>query len=335
LAELGFMGIPFPEKHGGAGLDYISYVIVIEEISAACASTGVIVSAHTSLCCDPIYFAGTEEQKQKFLVPLARGEKIGCLGLTESSAGSDASNIKTTAQLDGNHWIINGSKLFITNAAQADIAVITAFTDKSQGNRGISTFIVEKGTSGFKVGKIEEKLGIKASSTAELIFEDCRIPKENLLGAPGGGFKIALQTLDGGRIGIAAQAVGIARGALEASIKYSKERIQFNQSISNFQAIQWMISDMATGIDAARLLALRAAYLKVNNERYTTQAAMAKLFASEMATDVTHKAIQIYGGYGYTRDYPVERFYRDARITEIYEGTSEIQRLVIAASLLK
>lgn len=335
LAELGFMGIPFPEKYGGAGLDYISYVVAIEEISAACASTGVIVSAHTSLCCDPIYFAGTEEQKQKFLVPLARGEKIGCLGLTESSAGSDAANIKTTAQLDGNHWIINGSKLFITNGAQADIAVITAITDKAQGSRGISAFIIEKGTSGFKVGKVEEKLGIKASSTSELIFEDCRIPKDNLLGALGGGYKIALQTLDGGRIGIAAQAVGIARGALEASIKYSKERIQFNQSISNFQAIQWMISDMATGIDAARLLALRAAYLKVNNERYTTQAAMAKLFASEMATDVTHKAIQIYGGYGYTKDYPVERFYRDARITEIYEGTSEIQRLVIAANLLK
>ncbi|MFH0887842.1 MAG: acyl-CoA dehydrogenase [Planctomycetota bacterium] len=335
LAELGFMGIPFPEKYGGAGLDYISYVIAIEEISVACASTGVIVSAHTSLCCDPIYSAGTEEQKQKFLVPLASGKKIGCLGLTESSAGSDAANLKTTAQPDGDYWIINGSKLFITNGAQADIAVITAITDKSQGNRGISAFIVEKGTPGFKVGKVEEKLGIKASSTSELIFEDCRIPKDNLLGSLGGGFKIALQTLDGGRIGIAAQAVGIARGALEASIKYSKERIQFNQSISNFQAIQWMISDMATGIDAARLLALRAAYLKVNKERYTTQAAMAKLFASEMATDVTHKAIQIYGGYGYTKDYPVERFYRDARITEIYEGTSEIQRLVIAANLLK
>jgi butyryl-CoA dehydrogenase len=335
LAELGFMGIPFPEKYGGAGLDYISYVVAIEEISAVCASTGVIVSAHTSLCCDPIYVNGTEEQKQKFLVPLASGKKIGCLGLTESSAGSDVANLKTTAQPDGNYWIINGSKLFITNGAQADVAVITAITDKSQGYRGVSTFIVEKGTPGFKVGKVEEKLGIKASSTSELIFEDCRIPKENLLGALGGGFKIALQTLDGGRIGIAAQAVGIARGALEAAIKYSKERIQFNQSISNFQAIQWMISDMATGIDAGRLLALRAAYLKSNNERYTTQAAMAKLFASETATDVTHKAIQIYGGYGYTKDYPVERFYRDARITEIYEGTSEIQRLVIASNLLK
>jgi alkylation response protein AidB-like acyl-CoA dehydrogenase len=335
LAELGFMGIPFPEKYGGAGLDYLSYAMAVEEISTACASTGVIVSAHTSLCCDPIYSAGTEEQKQKFLTPLAKGFKIGCLGLTEPSAGSDAANIKTTAVADGNNWIINGTKLFITNGAQADIAVITAFTDKTQGHKGISTFIVEKGTPGFKVGKVEEKLGIKASSTSELIFEDCRIPKENLLGPLGGGFKIALQTLDGGRIGIAAQAVGIARAALEASIKYSKERTQFNQPISNFQAIQWMLADMATQIDAARLLTLRAASLKDSKERFSQQSAMAKLFASEVATDAAHKAIQIYGGYGYTKDYPVERFYRDARITEIYEGTSEIQRLVIASNLLR
>jgi butyryl-CoA dehydrogenase len=335
LAELGFMGIPFPEKYGGAGLDYLSYAIVIEEISAVCASTGVIVSAHTSLCCDPIYFAGTEEQKQEFLVPLAKGEKIGCLGLTESSAGSDAANIKTTAILDGNHWLINGSKLFITNGAQADISVITALTDKSKGHRGISCFILEKGASGFRVGKIEDKLGIKASSTTELIFEDCRIPKENLLGQLGDGFKIAMQTLDGGRIGIAAQAVGIARASLEASIKYSKERLQFNQPIANFQAIQWMLSDMATQIDAARLLTLRAASLKDKGERVTQQSAMAKLFASEIATKAAHKAIQIHGGYGYTKDYPIERYYRDARITEIYEGTSEIQRIVIATNLLK
>ncbi|MDI6787524.1 MAG: acyl-CoA dehydrogenase family protein, partial [Planctomycetota bacterium] len=234
-----------------------------------------------------------------------------------------------------NHWVINGSKLFITNGAQADIAVITAITDKLQGYKGISAFILEKGTPGFKVGKIEEKLGIKASSTSELLFEDCRIPKENLLGQVGQGFKIALQTLDGGRIGIAAQAVGIARAALEASVKYSKERVQFGQPISNLQAIQWMLADMATQIDAGRLLTFRAAYMKDNNERFSTQAAMAKLFASETATAVTHKAIQIHGGYGYTRDYPVERFYRDARITEIYEGTSEIQRLVIASNLLK
>jgi len=335
LSELGFMGIPFPEKYGGAGLDYVSYAVTVEEISAACASTGVIVSAHTSLCCDPIFSAGTEEQKQKFLSPLAKGIKIGCLGLTEPSAGSDAANIKTNAVLDGNNWIINGTKLFITNAAQADTAVITAITDKSQGHKGISTFIVEKGTPGFKVGKVEEKLGIKASSTAELIFEDCRIPKENLLGPLGSGFKIALQTLDGGRIGIAAQAVGIARAALEASVKYSKERTQFNQPISNFQAIQWMLADMATQIDAARLLTLRAASLKDSKEKFSQQSAMAKLFASEVATDAAHKAIQIYGGYGYTKDYPVERFYRDARITEIYEGTSEIQRLVIASNLLR
>ncbi|HLD36128.1 MAG TPA: acyl-CoA dehydrogenase [Planctomycetota bacterium] len=335
LAELGFMGIPFPEKYGGAGLDYLSYAIAVEEISTACASTGVIVSAHTSLCCDPIYSAGTEEQKQKFLTPLAKGVKIGCLGLTEPSAGSDAANIKTSAVADGNNWIINGSKLFITNGAQADIAVITAFTDKNQGHKGISTFIVEKGTPGFKVGKVEEKLGIKASSTSELIFEDCRIPKENLLGPLGNGFKIALQTLDGGRIGIAAQAVGIARAALEASVKYSKERTQFNQPISNFQAIQWMLADMATQIDAARLLTMRAASLKDAKERFSQQSAMAKLFASEAATYAAHKAIQIYGGYGYTKDYPVERFYRDARITEIYEGTSEIQRLVIASNLLR
>lgn len=335
LSELGFMGIPFPEKYGGAGLDYLSYAIAIEEISTACASTGVIVSAHTSLCCDPIYSSGTEEQKQKFLTPLAKGIKIGCLGLTEPSAGSDAANIKTHAIADGNNWIINGSKLFITNGAQADIAVITAITDKTQGHKGISTFIVEKGTPGFKVGKVEEKLGIKASSTSELIFEDCRIPKENLLGPLGNGFKIALQTLDGGRIGIAAQAVGIARAALEASIKYSKERTQFSQPISNFQAIQWMLADMATQIDAARLLTLRAASLKDAKERFSQQSAMAKLFASEVATDAAHKAIQIYGGYGYTKDYPVERFYRDARITEIYEGTSEIQRLVIASNLLR
>lgn len=335
LGELGFMGIPFPEKYGGAGLDYLSYAIAVEEISVACASTGVIVSAHTSLCCDPIYSAGTEEQKQKFLTPLAKGVKIGCLGLTEPSAGSDAANIKTTAVLDGNNWIINGTKLFITNGTQADIAVITAFTDKAQGHKGISAFIVEKGAPGFKVGKVEEKLGIKASSTTELIFEDCRIPKENLLGVLGGGFKIALQTLDGGRIGIAAQAVGIARAALESSIKYSKERTQFNQPISNFQAIQWMLADMATRTDAARLLTLRAASLKDAKERFSPQSAMAKLYASEAATYAAHKAIQIYGGYGYTKDYPVERFYRDARITEIYEGTSEIQRLVIASNLLK
>ncbi|MFH1228642.1 MAG: acyl-CoA dehydrogenase [Planctomycetota bacterium] len=335
LAELGFMGVPFPEQYGGAGMDCLSYSLVIEELAVACASTAVIVSAHTSLCCDPIYNNGTEDQKMRFLKPLAGGQKIGCLGMTEPSAGSDAANIKTTAVKDGKNWIINGTKNFITNGGQADVAVITAATDKSQGHKGISAFIVEKGTPGFKVGKKEEKLGINASSTTELVFEDCRIPEENLLGQLGQGFKIALQTLDGGRIGIASQALGIARAALEASVKYAKERQQFNQPLAGFQAIQWMLADMATNLDAARLLTHRAAFLKDSKKRYSNEAAMAKLFASETATMVTHRGIQIHGGYGYTKDYPVERFYRDARITEIYEGTSEIQRIVIAANLLK
>lgn len=335
LSELGFMGVPYPEQYGGAGMDYLSYSLVVEELAVACGSTAVIVSAHTSLGCDPIYNNGTEEQKQKFLKPLAGGQKIGCLGMTEPSAGSDAANIKTTAVKDGKNWVINGTKNFITNGGQADIAVITAITDKSQGHKGISTFIVEKGTPGFKVGKQEEKLGINASSTTELVFEDCKIPEENLLGQLGQGFKIALQTLDGGRIGIASQALGIARAALEASVKYAKERQQFGQPLANFQAIQWMLADMATQLDAARLLTHRAAFLKDSKQRFSHEAAMAKLFASETATMVTHKGIQIHGGYGYTKDYPLERFYRDARITEIYEGTSEIQRLVIANNLLK
>ncbi len=335
MSELGFLGIAMPEEYGGAGMDYFTYALVVEEISRACASTGVIVSAHSSLVCDPIYANGTEEQKKKFLMPLASGKKIGCLSLTESGAGSDVSSIKTTALLEGNEWIINGSKLFATNGAQADITIVVAVTDKSKGHRGQSAFIVEKGTPGFSIGKIEEKLGIHATSTAELVFEDCRIPKENLLGELGQGFKIGMGTLDGGRIGIAAQAVGIARAALEDSIKYAKERVQFGQFIASFQAIQWMLADMATQIDAARLLTHRAAFLKDKGERYTMPAAMAKLFASEVATRVTHKGIQIHGGYGYTKDYPLERYYRDARITEIYEGTSEIQRLVIARNLLK
>lgn len=335
LAEMGFMGVAYPEKYGGAGMDYVSYAIVIEEISRACASTGVIISAHSSLACDPIYNYGTEEQKMKFLKPMASGKKIGCLGLTEPGAGSDAANVKTTAELVGNEWVINGTKLFITNGGQAEVAVTLGVTDKDKGTKGISAFIIEKGTPGFTIGKSEKKLGINASSTTELIFENCRIPKENLLGERGAGFKVALSTLDGGRIGIAAQAVGIARAALEESVKYSKERQQFGKPIAEFQAIQWMIADMATEIDAARLLTLRAAFLKDKGERYSKEAAMAKLFASETATRVTHKGIQIHGGYGYTKDYPLERFYRDARITEIYEGTSEIQRLVIAANLLK
>ena len=335
MAELGFMGIAFPEAYGGAGMDYLSYALVVEEISRACGSTGVILSAHSSLACDPIAANGTDEQKKKFLTPMAAGRKIGCYGLTEPSAGSDVSSLKTTAVLEKDEWVLNGTKLFITNGGQAEVAVVFAITDKSKGPKGISAFIVEKGTPGFSVGKIEKKLGINASSTTELVFENCRIPKENLLGKEGAGFKIALQTLDGGRIGIAAQAIGIARAALEESIKYSKERVQFGKPIASLQAIQWMLADMATEIDAARLLTHRAAWCKDQGQRYSSQAAMAKLFASETATRVTHKGIQIHGGYGYSKEYPLERFYRDARITEIYEGTSEIQRLVIAANLLR
>ncbi|MBI4834767.1 MAG: acyl-CoA dehydrogenase [Planctomycetes bacterium] len=335
MSELGFMGVAFPEKYGGAGMDYLSYSIVVEEISRACGATGVIVSAHSSLACDPIYNFGTEEQKLKFLKPMASGKKLGCLGLTEPGAGSDAASLKTIAELKGNEWVLNGTKLFITNGGQAEIAIVIAITDKEKGYKGISAFIVEKGSPGFSVGKAEKKLGINASSTTELIFDNCRIPKENLLGELGSGFKIALATLDGGRIGIASQAIGIARAALEESIKYAKERKQFGKPIADLQAIQWMIADMATEIDAARLLTWRAASLKDKKEKYSKEAAMAKLYASEAATRATHKGIQVHGGYGYTKDYPMERFYRDARITEIYEGTSEIQRLVIASNLLK
>lgn len=335
MAELGLTGIPFPEEYGGAGSDYISYAIAVEELSRVCASTGVTLSAHVSLCSWPIYAYGTEEQKKKYLTPLAKGEKIGAFGLTEPSAGSDASNTKTTAVLDGDEWVLNGSKIFITNGGEAEIYVVTAVTDKSKGHRGISAFIVEKGTPGFSFGKKEEKMGIRASTTMELVFEDCRIPKENLLGELGQGFKIALSTLDGGRIGIGAQAVGIAQGALDQALKYSKERVQFGQPISSFQGIQFMLADMATKIEAARLLVYRAAYLESIGERFSKEAAMAKLFASETAMEVTIKAVQILGGYGYTREYPVERMMRDAKITEIYEGTSEVQRIVIASNLLK
>jgi butyryl-CoA dehydrogenase len=335
MGELGLMGVAVPEEYGGAGMDYICYVIALEEICAACANTGVVMSANNSLACGPILAHGNEEQKKKFLAPIASGEKIGCFGLTEPGAGSDAAKQKTTAVLDGDEWVLNGNKVFITNGTHADTAVIFAMTDKEKGHRGISAFIVEKGTAGFSAGEAEKKLGINASGTAELVFEDCRIPKENLLGEQGKGFRIALQTLDGGRIGIAAQAVGIARGAMEQSIRYSLEREQFDQPISKFQAIQWMLADMATEIDAARLLAYRAAYLQTNKLPYSKEAAMAKLFASEMAMKTTTKAIQVHGGYGYSKEYPVERNFRDAKITEIYEGTSEIQRLVIASHLLR
>ena len=335
MAEIGLSGIPFPDDYEGAGMDNISYAIAVEELSRVCASSSVLVSAHTSLCAWPIYHFGTEEQKQKYLIPLANGDKIGAMGLTEPAAGTDAGATKTTAVLDGDEYVLNGTKIFITNAFQADIYVIIAVTDKSLKHKGISAFIVEKGTPGFTFGKKEHKLGIRASATYELVFENCRIPKENLLGQEGMGFKLIMTTLDGGRIGIAAQAVGIAQGAYEAAINYSKIREQFGQPISANQGIQWMLADMATKIEAARLLTYRAAWLKDNKLPYSKEAAMAKVFASEAAMWITTKAVQIFGGYGYTREYPVERMMRDAKITEIYEGTSEVQRMVIAASILK
>ncbi len=337
LGEMGIMGIVYPEEYNGAGMDYISYAIAVEEISRGGASTGVTVSAHNSLCLSPIYYFGTEEQKKRFMPKLCAGEHIGCFGITEPGAGSDASGTITRAERKNGSWILNGSKTFITNGGVADIAVIMAKTDKDAGHRGLSMFIVEKGTPGFSVGKSEGKMGLLSSSTTELIFEDCEIPEENLLGGEGKGFKIAMHTLDGGRVGIAAQAVGISQAAMEEAVAYARERKQFNQSISEFQAIQWMIADMATDIEAARLLTFQAADMMNgdNRQKYSKQCAMAKLFASEASHRVTHKALQIFGGYGYTTEYPMERHCRDARITEIYEGTSEIMRLVIATNELK
>jgi len=333
--ELGLMGVAYPPEYGGAGMDFVSYMIAVEEISRYCASTGVIVSAHSSLAVDPIFRFGTEEQKKKYLPDMCSGKKIGCLGLTEPGAGSDAGNLKTTAKLDGDKWILNGTKHFITNGEEAEVAVICASTDPAQQTRGISAFIVEKGTPGFTVGKHEHKLGINATSTTELIFEDCAIPKENLLGELNKGFKVAMVTLDGGRLGIGAQGLGIARGSIEDSIKFAKEREQFGQPIANFQAIQWMIADMWTEYEAAWLLNYRASLMKDRGLRYSQEAAMAKLKASEVASMCAAKAIQIHGGYGYTKEFDVERYLRDAKITEIYEGTSEIMRLVISANLLK
>lgn len=335
MARYNMMGIPFPVEYGGAGGDDIAYVIAVEELSKVCATTGVILSAHTSLACWPIYKYGTKEQKQKYLVPLAKGDKLGAFGLTEPNAGTDAAAQQTVAVLDGDNYVLNGTKLFITNGGEADIYIIFAMTDKSKGTRGISAFIVEKDAPGFSIGKIEDKMGIRGSSTAELIFRDCVIPKENLLGEEGMGFKIAMTTLDGGRIGIAAQALGIAEGALEESIKYIKERQQFGKPLSKFQGLQWMVADMATEIEAAKLLVYKAAYNKANGLPYNKEAAMAKLYASKVAMDVTTKAVQLHGGYGFTKDYPVERMMRDAKITEIYEGTSQVQQMVIAGNLLR
>ena len=336
LGELGLTGIVFPEEYGGAGADYISYAIAVEELSRVCGSTGVTLSAHLSLCANPIYMFGTEEQKQKFLVPLAKGEKLGAFGLTEPSAGSDAGGTKTTATRDGSDWILNGSKIFITNAGDAETYVVLARSDKSaEKHRGISAYIVEKGTPGFSFGKKEAKMGIRSSPTMELVFENCRIPGDNLLGQEGQGFKVAMKTLDGGRIGIAAQALGIAQGALDAALAYTKEREQFNKPIAAFQGVSFQLADMATQIEAARLLIYNAAYRASAGLSYSQESAMAKLFASETAMRVTTQSVQLHGGYGYTREFPVERMMRDAKITEIYEGTSEVQRVVIGAALTR
>ena len=333
FARYGFLGIPFPKEYGGQGADNLAYSMAVEEISKVCATSGVIISAHTSLCCQPIYQFGTEEQKMKYLVPLAKGEKLGAFGLTEPGAGTDASMQQTTAVLDGDEYVLDGTKVFITNGYYADIYVVIAMTDKSKGNKGISAFIVEKGTPGFTFGKKEKKMGIKGSATYELIFENCRIPKENLLGKEGEGFKVAMQTLDGGRVGIASQALGIAEGAIDETVKYVMERKQFGKAIGQMQNTQFELAEMKTAVDAAQLLVRRAACAKDNHEPYGHLAAMAKLFAADTASDVTRRCLQLFGGYGYTRDYPMERMMRDAKITEIYEGTSEVQKMVIASYL--
>jgi butyryl-CoA dehydrogenase len=334
-AELGLTGVAIPEAEGGAGMDHISYAIVIEEISRVCASTGVILSVQNSLYCDPIHRFGTEDQKKKFLLPYARGEKIGCYALTEPQAGSNAAALTTKAVRKGDKYVINGTKAWITNGGAADAAIVYVNTQPEKGEKGITALVVEKGTPGFAVGKEEKKLGIHATACTELSFSDCEVPAGNRIGEEGEGYKVALSTLDGGRIGIAAQATGIAQGAFEAALSYAQQRQAFGHPIADFQAIQFMLADMATEIDAARLLLRRAAWKQDSGARFSMEAAIAKLFASEMSTRVAHKAIQIHGGYGYSSEYPVERNYRDARITEIYEGTSEIQRLVIAAWVLK
>lgn len=335
MAELGLTGIPWPEEYGGSGFDYLAYVIAIEEISRACASTSVVLSAHTSLAGWPVYTFGTEEQKQKYLRPMAEGKKIGAYGLTEPGSGSDAGGMRTNAKLDGDHYVMNGSKIFITNGGIADYYVVFAVTDPESKHKGTSAFIVEKDFPGFSVGKKEKKLGIRSSPTTEIIFEDCKIPKENLLGEEGEGFKIAMMTLDGGRNGIAAQAVGIAQGALDAAVEYAKGREQFGKPIAMQQGIGFKLADMATSIEASRLLTYQAAWRESHGHSYGKESAMSKLFAGDTAMKVTTDAVQVFGGYGYTKEYPVERFMRDAKITQIYEGTQEIQRLVISRMLVK
>lgn len=336
LAQLGLTGIIFPEEYDGAAADYICYAIAVEELSRVCASTGVTLSAHISLCANPIYLFGTKEQKKRYLGPLARGEKLGAFGLTEPSAGSDAGGTKTTARRDGDDWILNGSKIFITNGGEAEIYVVLARTDKeATKHHGISVFIVEKGTEGLSFGKKEKKMGIRSSPTMEIVFENCRVSAANLLGDEGAGFKVAMKTLDGGRIGIASQALGIAQGALDQAVAYARERSQFDKPIASFQGVSFQLADMATQTEAARLMVYNAAYRASAGLSYSQASAMAKLMASETAMKVTTQAVQILGGYGYTRDFPVERMMRDAKITEIYEGTSEIQRLVIGNALTR
>ena len=342
MQKYGFMGIAIPKEYGGQGCDPLTYVMCVEELAKVCGTTSVIVSAHSSLCCDPILTFGTEEQKQKYLVPLAKGEKLGAFGLTEPGAGTDAQGVQTKAVLseDGKEWILNGSKCFITNGKEADIYIIIAYTDivldkKGRKQKKFSAFIVEKGTPGFTFGTKENKMGIRGSSTYELIFQDMHIPAENLLGPRGKGFPIAMHTLDGGRIGIAAQALGLAEGALDRTIAYVKERKQFGRSLAQFQNTQFQLANLATEVEAAQLLVDKAAEAKATKDRYSVEAAKAKLFAAETAMDVTTKCVQLFGGYGYIREYEVERMMRDAKITEIYEGTSEVQRMVISGALLK
>jgi alkylation response protein AidB-like acyl-CoA dehydrogenase len=333
MGELNLLGLIFPKEYGGADVGYIGYAIAVEEVSRICGAHGITVAAHNSLCSNHIFIAGTEEQKQKFLTPLAKGEKIGAWGLTEPGAGSDAGATETTAVLDGDEWVLNGSKIFITHGSVGDIGVVIAATDKSKKHRGISSFIVEKGTPGFSSGTKENKLGLRASDTAEMVFEDCRIPKENLLGKENRAFYDTMEVLDGGRISIGAMALGLGQGALDESIKYAKEREQFGKKIAKFQAIQWMIANMASEVEAARMLVYYAGWLKDQGQKVTKLSAMAKMYASEVGMRAATKAIQIHGGYGYTKDYPVERIFRDVKLTEIGEGTSEIQRLVIARQL--
>lgn len=335
LAEMGFLGMMVPEEYGGSGLDTVSYVLAMEEVSRACASTSVTMTVQNSLACYPIQRFGTEEQKRKYLVPLATGEWLGCYGLTEPAAGSDPASMATTAVEDGDHYVLNGSKIFISNGGVSQLSIVWVTTNRELKHKGISCFIVESSTPGFQVGTEEKKLGIRGSNTVELHFENCRVPKQNMLGEPGEGFKIAMMTLDGGRIGIAAQALGIAQACLDASVKYAHERQAFGKTLADIEAIQIKIADMAMEIQASRLLTYHAAWLKDQGARFSKQAAMAKLHASETATKAGHMAVQIHGGYGYLRDFPVERLYRDARITEIYEGTSEIQRLVISSMTLR